>query len=245
MSSGIWSAASGAVGQTHALDVAAENIANATTPGFKADETVFRQTLADAIRSNNATRSLRYAVTRTTTPDFRNGQIEPTGRPLDVAIPDDRSFFMVATPAGERYTRAGNFRLNVSGTLVTADGNPVLGENHRPVQVDPSASDVSIDHQGALVVQGIAGARIGVVTFKNLSGLDKEGQVLFKARAEAGRPEPVELALETRALEQSNANAITGMTSLVNASRQFEMIARVIEVFGEADRKAATEIMKK
>jgi len=115
MSTGIWSAASGAVGQIAALDSAAQNIANATTPGFKAEEAVFRQTLVKSIDRNTGTRSLRYAVSRTTVPDFRAGQMVQTGRPLDVAITDDKSFFMVSTPQGERYTRAGSFRMSVDG----------------------------------------------------------------------------------------------------------------------------------
>jgi flagellar basal-body rod protein FlgF len=98
MSTGIWSAASGAVGQIAALDSAAQNIANATTPGFRAEEAVFRQTLVKSINANTGTKSLRYAVSRTTVPDFRAGQMVQTGRPLDVAITDDKSFFMVSTP---------------------------------------------------------------------------------------------------------------------------------------------------
>ncbi|HEY8944062.1 MAG TPA: flagellar basal body protein, partial [Polyangiaceae bacterium] len=90
MSSGIWSAASGAVGQTAALDVAANNVANATTPGYRADTSVFRQTLADALGNAAGTRSQRFAITRTTTPDFTPGQVVHTGRALDVALTDNQ-----------------------------------------------------------------------------------------------------------------------------------------------------------
>lgn len=246
MSSGIWSAASGAVGQTTALDVAANNVANATTPGFRAETSVFRQTLADALGNAAGTQSQRFAITRSTAPDLRAGQMVHTGRALDVALGDDKSFFAVATPGGERYTRAGNFRLDVSGQLVTAEGQAVLGTNRRPIQLSPDARDVQIASDGSITVAGEpSGSAIGVFGFANLTGLEKEGHVLLRARPEAGRPEARSTPIETNTLELSNANAVTGMTNLVNASRQFEMVTRVIEAFSQVERRAATDIMKR
>jgi flagellar basal body rod protein FlgG len=245
MSTGIWSAASGAVGQIAALDSAAQNIANATTPGYRAEEAVFRQTLVKSIGANSATKSLRYAVSRTTVPDFRAGQMVQTGRPLDAAISDDKSFFMVSAPQGERYTRAGSFRMALNGTLTTPDGYPVLGANHRPVRVDPNSRNVSLDREGRLNVDGVPGPALGLVTFPNLGALERDGQVLFRARPDAGAPRASDTLLETASIEMSNANAVTGMTSLVNSSRNFEMISKVIEAFGEIDKRAASGIMGK
>jgi len=245
MSTGIWSAASGAVGQIAALDSAAQNIANATTPGFRAEEAVFRQTLVKSIDRNTGTTSMRYAVSRTTVPDFRAGQMVQTGRPLDVAITDDKSFFKVQSPQGERYTRAGSFRMALNGTLVTPDGYPVLQANGRPVQVDPRSRSVSLDREGTLTTDGIPGPKLGLVTFKNLTALERDGQVMFKAQPGAGPPLRSEALLETASIEQSNANAVTGMTTLVNTSRNFEMISKVIEAFGEIDKRAAAGIMGK
>lgn len=245
MSTGIWSAASGAVGQIASLDSAAQNIANATTPGFRAEEAVFRQTLVKSINSNTSTKSLRYAVSRTTVPDFRAGQMIQTGRPLDVAISDDKSFFMVSTPQGERYTRAGSFRMALNGTLTTPDGHPVLGANHRPVKLDPSSHNVSLDREGTLSAGGIPGPKLALVTFPNIAALERDGQLLFRAQPGAGAPRASDALLETASLEQSNANAVTGMTTLVNSSRNFEMISKVIEAFGEIDKRAATGIMGK
>jgi flagellar basal-body rod protein FlgF len=245
MSTGIWAATSGAVGQIAALDSAAQNIANATTPGFRAEEAVFRQTLVKSLNNSTGTRSLRYAVSRTTVPDFRAGQMVQTGRPLDVAISDDKSFFMVSTPRGERYTRAGSFRMAVDGTLTTPDGYPVLAANHRPIRIDPNSRSVSLDRVGTLTTDGVQGPKLGLVTFPNLSALERDGQVLFRAQQGAGAPQASESLLETASIEQSNANAVTGMTTLVNSSRNFEMISKVIEAFGEIDKRAASGIMGK
>lgn len=244
MSTGIWSAASGAVAQTAALDVAANNVANATTPGFRAETAIFRQTLVNAMSKNNGTSSQRFAVSRTTAPDFRPGQIVHTGRSLDISIPDDKGFFAVETAKGERYTRAGSFRVSVDGTLVTADGHKVLGVNHRPVRVSPDATAVEVSPDGSIHADGEpTGATLGVFTFQNLAGLEKEGDILFRARPDAGRAREHAAALESNSLEQSNANAISSMTTLVNASRQFEMVAKVIEAFSQTERRAATDIM--
>jgi flagellar basal-body rod protein FlgF len=245
MSTGIWSAASGAVGQIASLDSAAQNIANATTPGFRAEEAVFRQTLVKSINANTGTKSLRYAVSRTTVPDFRAGQMVQTGRPLDVAITDDKSFFAVATPQGTRYTRAGSFRMAVNGSLVTPNGDPVLATNGRPIKIDPNARNISLDRDGTLSSDGVTGPKLAVVTFKNLGALERDGQVMFRARPEAGTAQASGALLETASLEMSNANAVTGMTTLVNTSRNFEMISKVIEAFGEIDKRAASGIMGK
>lgn len=247
MSTGIWSAASGAVGKTTALEVAADNVANATTPGFRAETAVFRQTLANAVDRTRGTESLRYAITRTNVPHFNTGQIVESGKPLDAAIEDSNGFFAVSTPQGERYTRAGSFRLTQEGALVLPDGSPVLGENHRPIQVDATQPNIRIDNQGQLVAgDAITGeqtlGKLLMVKFDNLNGLQKEGHVLLRALPQAGKPSAYEGAVAGGCVEQSNANAVQGMTQLVSLSREFEMITKVIEAFSTIDQKAATDI---
>lgn len=247
MSTGIWSAASGAVGKTNALDVAADNVANATTPGFRAETAVFRQTLAGAVDRTRGTESYRYAITRTNVPQFNAGQIVESGKPLDAAIEDPNGFFAVSTPQGERYTRAGSFRLTQDGALVLPDGTPVLGENQRPLQLDATQPNIRIDSQGQLVAgDSLTGeqtlGKLRMVKFDNLNGLQKEGHVLLRALPLAGRPTAYEGAVANGCLEQSNANAVAGMTQLVSLSREFEMITKVIEAFSTIDHKAATDI---
>ena len=247
MSTGIWSAASGAVGKTTALEVAADNVANATTPGFRAETAVFRQTLARAVDKTRGTESMRYAITRTNVPQFNPGQMIETGKPLDAAIPEGNGFFVVSTPQGERYTRAGSFRLTQDGKLVLPDGAPVLGENHRPLQVDGTQPNIRIDNQGQLVAgDSTTGeqtlGKLLMVKFKDMNGLQKEGHVLLKALPQAGAATNYDGEVAGGCVEQSNANAVQGMTQLVSLSREFEMITKVIEAFSTIDHKAATEI---
>ena len=243
MSTGIWAAVSGAVGQTAALDVAANNIANSSTPGFRADRELFRETLANAERGADG--SLRYSVVRNVRPDLNAGQITTTNRGLDVALRGPDGFFAVKTPQGERYTRAGHMSVSADGTLTTSNGLPYLGANRQPIRVPPDSKEVTFGPDGSLLVDGMeSGSKLGVFKFGNAAGLEKEGNVLLRARPEAGRAQPMDADLEVGALELSNSTAIAGMTSLVTASRHFEMLTKVIEAFATADRSAATSIAK-
>ncbi len=245
VSTGIWSAASGMVSQSNALDVASENVANSNTVGYRADRAVFRRVLSRVEANDAASRSMKYAVTRSMEPDFRVGEMRETGNPLDVAITDDSSFFAVQTPDGERYTRAGKFTVSHDGMLTTPDGLMVLGPDHTPINVPPDAH-VTLDSNGGLLISGEpSGQQLLVVTFDNISGLIKEGATLLRARPEAGRPVQVDPTLRIGALEMSNSDAMKSMSGLVNATRQFEMLARVIDAFSQAEHKAATDIAKR
>lgn len=244
MSTGIWAAASGAVGQGYALDVAANNVANAQTPGFKAERAVFHQQLARASDSD-ASRTLRYSMTRSASPNLAAGATQRTGRALDVAITDPTALFVVRTAQGERYTRAGSLVLTPDGQLQTPQGDAYVGADHRALRVN-GAQSVSITPQGTLVVDGQeTSQRLLLVSFPNTSGLEKDGHLLLRARPDAGQARISDTTLQPEVLEMSNASAVTGMTDLVTTTRQFEMLTRVIEAFSAADRRAATDIIGK
>ncbi|HEY5955847.1 MAG TPA: flagellar hook-basal body protein [Polyangiaceae bacterium] len=243
MSTGIWSAASGAVAQTTALDVASNNIANASTPGFRADRAVFRRELNQAQGAAMGTRSLKYSLVRTVEPDRRQGQIVQTGKPLDVALKDPDQWFRVSTPQGMRYTRVGSMQLGADGTLRTPEGFTYLDNDGSALRVRPDAQSAAVGPHGILSVDGIETAqRVSVVRFANPAALVKDGSVLMRAPPNAGKPQSVEVDLETAAVESSNASALSGMTSLVQASREFEMVARVIDAFSDMEHRTAQEV---
>ena len=245
MSTGIWSAASGAVAQTFALDVTANNIANGSTPGYRGDHAVFREELAKAVQRGD-TRSLRYALTRSAATDMKAGNIVSTGQPLDVALRGERSFFVVKTPEGERFTRAGSMRLASNGTLTTPEGYVYLGADKKPLGVPLEAKSASVGRTGRLSVDGEeTSSAVGVVRFEHPEALERVGNVLFSATAGAGTPTVAEPDLEPEALEGSNTPPLRGMCSIVAISRNFDMMTRVIEAFSNIDRKAATDVMKR
>ena len=239
MASGIWAAASGATARIHSLDVSTMNMVNAKTPGYRADQAVFREALATA-QTGRPTPSV---VVRTVAPDMSMGEYVSTGNKLDVAIPDDKGLFVLSTAEGTRYTRAGNFKLSVDGSLLSADGAPVVATDGRAVRIPPDARDVGIDSSGAVVVDGERQQRLAVVRFANPSALEKVGTATMKARTEAGPAIPHEVSLQPGVLELSNEDAVGGMADEVLSSREFEMTMRVVEAFSEIERSAANKIM--
>ena len=116
------------IAQEHALQVRANNIANTGTPGFKGESLVFSDYLVrqTGINTPPGGQNVQMVQDRTTYRDFSQGQFSKTGNPLDLALQGD-GFFVVSTPHGERYTRAGRFSLSPSGQVVDMSGNPVLG----------------------------------------------------------------------------------------------------------------------
>jgi len=243
MSTGIWSAASGAVAQTTALDVASNNVANASTPGYRADRAVFRRELNQAVGKAMGTQSLKYSLVRTVEPDRRQGQLIHTGRPLDVALKNPDQWFRVATPRGERYTRAGAMQLAGDGLLKTSDGYNFTTTSGAPLRVPVDAKTAAIGADGSLVIDGLdSGQRVAVVQVSNAGNLVKDGDILMRLVPGAKRPPAAVADLETEAVESSNASALSGMTSLVQAAREFEMVTKVIDAFSNIDHRTAQEV---
>jgi flagellar basal-body rod protein FlgF len=179
-------AASGASSQMTALDATANNLANATTVGYKAEQAVFQEHLIAAVYSGKAQKEMRYNGVAEISSDMRGGPLQVTNRSLDAAIEGD-GFFAIRTPRGERYTRAGNFQLGPSGALVTSQGYPVLDTSGNPMQVSLESRQVDIGQDGTLRVDGEAQEQFRVVTFGNLRALEKEGEQLFRPKRQKKR----------------------------------------------------------
>ncbi len=244
MSSGIWMAASGASAQMTALDATANNLANATTPGYKADQAVFQEHLAQALFAGKAHAEMRYASVATVHHDLRSGPLQVTQRPLDVAIDGD-GYFAVQTPRGERYTRAGGFQVGPGGTLVTAQGYPVLDLAGSPIQIPEEKGTVEIGEDGVLRVNGEEEVgQLRVVDFEQPGALEKDGDTLFRAPARAGQPIPASALLQPGALELPNVSIVKGMTDLVSATRAFEALEKAVEAYSDLERRAASDIVR-
>jgi len=138
MDSGYYAAMTGLVARTQALDMAATNLANAQTPGYRAEREFFRSVLLgpDAANSQLGRTVNDYGLIGGDRLSSQQGPLQFTGNPLDVAIEGD-GYFVVQTAHGVRYTRDGSFRRAVDGRLVTASGEPVLSSTNRQIQVPP------------------------------------------------------------------------------------------------------------
>ncbi len=237
---GLYSAASGLRYQTIRHDVLANNMANATTPGFKRSA-VLAQTFEEALlvrMSYSSGRPLgllgtmpRGVAAAETLTDISPGPLMHTANPLDLAI-EGPGFFVVETPVGERYTRDGSFRVSADGVLVDGRGYPVLGQAG-PIRVD--GGEVTVERDGTLRVDGRAVGRLRVV---DLLDPVQVGENLFTGteRGEAGA------AVVQGYLEGSNVNALEEMVNLLEAFRAYEAVAKVVQAHDEVLAKAVNEV---
>jgi flagellar basal-body rod protein FlgF/flagellar basal-body rod protein FlgG len=238
MNSGLYAAAAGLIARAEALDVAANNLANASTVGFKAQRE-FYQALATEMRRasvNPLSRAIaRFGVLGGASLDFGQGTLERTGNELDFAL-EGPGLFAVQTAAGVRYTRNGNFHLDSNNRLVTADGDAVLGDSG-PLEV-PSGP-LSVGEDGTISVRGGVAGRLKIVEASG-SSITQEGKSLFVIPGGAIRP-----ASGTRVrqgmLESSNFNAVAGAVGLVAIQRHAEMLQRALSIFHNEFNRAAVE----
>jgi flagellar basal-body rod protein FlgF len=243
LSTGIWMAASGASAQMTALDATANNLANATTPGYKAQQAVFQEHLVSAMLAGSGQKEMRYVGVAEVASDVRTGPLQATQRPLDVAI-DGEGYFAVQTPSGERFTRAGGFQVGPTGQLVTAQGYGVLSAGGGPLSVPPDAKTVSIAADGMLRVDGEDAGQLKLVSFEDPRGLELAGEQLLRPSSRSGAARPAGVTLQTGALELPNVSIVKGMTDLVSATRAFEALEKAVETFSQLDHRAANDIIR-
>lgn len=230
MSNGIYAATAGAVAQSNALDATANNIANASTTGFHGDRVTFREALT-AARSPD----LIPVGTSTTRVDSQAGALLPTENPLDLALDGD-GYFSVTTPAGPRYTRAGNFQLDATRNLVTADGFAVRGQGGAPINVPPDVRTIAVSADGTVSADGAEIGKLELARFTPTQ-MKREGGSLFSAtgRPLTGDPPKVRSGM----LESSNVNVMRGVVDLVKVSRTYEALMKMIQGYHDIESRAA------
>ena len=240
MDSGYYAAMTGLVARTQALDTAAANLANAQTPGYRAEREFFRSALLgpDALDSQLGRTVNNFGLLGGDQLSMAQGALTATGNPLDLAI-EGEGFFQVKTANGLRYTRDGSFRRAQDGRLVTAAGEPVLSASGQTILVPPGA--VMVGESGVLSVAGGAVATVGVFTFPAGTQLTPEGANRYLA------PEGVALALSKQAaihqgaIEAANQDVIQGSLDLIVMQRQAEMMQKALTVFHTEFNKIASE----
>jgi flagellar basal-body rod protein FlgF len=224
MDRGLYIAASGMLAEQIRQDQIANDLANASTPGYKADRTAQRTfgelLLANSVSGNTVgPQSTAVQVDRIET-DFTPKPARETGEPLDFAIVGE-GFFAVQTERGVRYTRNGQFAIDPQGVLVTAAGDAVLDRAGRPVRADAAGR---VDPR-----------QLGVVALTNPA---KEGESLVTgtpAGAAAGQ-------VKSGALEASGADAARSMVDMISSMRAFEAGQKVIQTIDETLGKAANNV---
>jgi flagellar basal-body rod protein FlgF len=234
MSNGIYAETAGAVAQSQALDTTANNIANATTAGFRGDRVTFREALATA-RSVD----LSQVAVSSTRVDTQAGALTTTENPLDLALDGD-GYFGIQTPGGPRYTRAGNFQLDAQRTLVTPEGFAVRSDGGGTITIPDDAKQIGVGIDGTVSADGTELGKIEIAQFAPAQ-ITREGNTLFTATGRpttSGDPPKVRSGM----LEASNVNIVRGVVDLVKVTRIYESLMRMIQNYHDVESRAAREL---
>ncbi|WP_300033230.1 flagellar hook-basal body complex protein [uncultured Roseobacter sp.] len=213
------------------MRIVANNIANAATSGYRQEGMVF----SEYVQSIDGASSLSMGQGNSRHTSLEQGTLTQTGGTFDFAIEGD-GFFLIATPSGERLTRAGAFSPNAAGDLVTADGYQVLDPGGAPVFVPAGVGDIAVAADGTISAEGNPIGQIGVVRPLEPQQMVREDGVMF--RADAGY-EPAEGSnVLQRFVESSNVDSILQITRMIEVQRAYELGASFLEAEDERIRQA-------
>lgn len=213
----------------------ANNMANISTTGFKAD---FEQSRAMGVYYGEGQPTRAYALTESPSADFASGPMDATGNPMDMAIQGE-GFIAVQAPDGsEAYTRAGNLAIDASGILRTSNGLPVIG-NSGPISLPP-LSKLEIGSDGTISVIGLGQAaetmvdtnRIKLVN-PDIKNLKKGPDGLFRQRDGLTAEASANVRVASGMLEGSNVNAVNEFTQILTLARQYEMQVKLMKTADE------------
>ncbi|AHG87750.1 flagellar hook-basal body protein [Gemmatirosa kalamazoonensis] len=227
MPNGLSSAASALRYWERRQEIASNNLANASTDGFKA-ERVFGKMFGDAL-----------TVAQTAT-DTRAGSFRQTGNPLDVAIKGD-AFLVVDTPNGERFSRGGSLALDPARRLVDGSGHPVLGEQGPIVVPDGT---VTIDGTGTVRVNGAAIDRLRLERAGAPATLAHEGGTLLVPDGARARVPDAERSVTQGFVEESNVNTVSSMVDMIAVQRAYASVQKAISTMDAVRGTAANELGK-
>jgi flagellar basal-body rod protein FlgF len=237
--SGYYAAFSGWLARSQALDLAAGNLANAGTAGYRAERDYFRSAILgpDSLGSQLNTTVNAFGVLGGSRLDFGQGALTPTGNPLDLAIEGD-GFFAIQSQQGIRYTRDGQLQRAQDGTLTTQAGEPLLDGKKQPIRVP--AGSIAVGSDGTVSVNGAIASKLGLFAFSTPQDLAAEGANRYVAVSGA-QPSAGRGAIHQGALEASNQDVIQGSLQLVLMQRQAEMMEKAVSMFSNDLDKAASE----
>ncbi len=234
----IYLSMSGAKATMQRQDTLANNLANVSTPGFRAELQAFR---AVPVEGSGASTRV-YSLETTTGYDATPGAVTATGRNLDVAARGNAWLTVQALDGTEAYTRGGALEVSNDGTLTTRSGLPVMGDGG-PLQVPPNTA-VSIGADGVVSAKSANGKTTAIGKLKLVTPeapLKRGEDGLFRA-AEGSLSADDTARVQDGALEGSNVSAVEAMVSMISAARQFEAQMKMISA-AEANEKSASQLL--
>jgi len=241
MERGLYIAASGMLAEQVRQDQIANDLANASTAGYKADH-ASQASFADLLLQNSMTGqtvgsiSLGAHISRIVT-DLTQAPLQNTGNPLDIGL-QGAGFLAVRTPTGVRYTRDGQLAMDSGGRLVTITGLPVLGLNGKPIVCSGASSpdDVHIGADGKVSVKGDA---VGTIAVVSLTGAVKQGDTLFTGKP---GPRPASTTIAQGFVEGSGVEPAQAMVDMIVSLRAYESNQRVMHAIDETLGRAVNSV---
>jgi len=247
MNSGVYIALSGSKLQELRLEIAANNLANVNTSGYKVDKissSSFEFELATLIdeldirpgpedfRNENNPYDVAYTKTLRVGTSYSQGNTNVTGNPLNIAL-EGPGFFAIETPNGVRYTRQGNFAIDSKGQLRTSDGFEVRGKGL--TGLDAGDGDITIDTKGNIMLNSQQQGSLEIVEFENPDTLKKEGHNMFVAPPDANMLKKADnTVVHQGSLEMSNVNVVTEMVNMIELNRMFQAYQKMITSIDES-----------
>ena len=208
------------------------NLANASTIGFK------EEYLRSIAQTDTVNQQENQVSSGNLNINMTQGMIQQTGNALDVALDGD-GFFAVQTKDGESYTRKGNFHLNKNGEIVTSAGEPVLGDRGPIVA---RGKNIQIDQQGLVTVDGGQVGKLKIVTFDQPKMLERAGNGVYSAPAAAGVKIKDSPQIISNSVELSNVNAVQQMVTMIEIQRTMETYQKLIQTITDQDKISTTRV---
>lgn len=223
--------------QEHRLNQISNNLANVDTAGYKKEDITFWEMMFKAADQRPRVGKALKVLT-----DQQQGSAKQTDSPLDFAI-NGEGFFKVQTPAGVRYTRNGNFTLNSQGQLSTSEGFLVLGDGGPVTLTD---QNVAVGRDGLITANGATINRLGLVSFADLQGLEKEGNNLFRLKEGVAAQEQAVAApsIQQGFVEGANVNIVSEMTEMIDLQRAYQSQQKAIQTTDDIDQQSTSRVGK-
>ncbi len=230
------------IAQEQAIDAIADNIANVSTPGYKANRVLFGEWLSrqDGADSPPGGETIAFTQDQATWRDQTPGPIQRTGNPLDLAI-SGAGWFSVSTARGVRLTRDGRFGLMPDGTVADSAGDALLDPSGQPIHVGPTDTTLTVTSDGALSSENGRIGGIGVVQPTDPMQLVPEGGTLFRADCPTNQVTPPKIV--QGAIEGSNVQPVVELTRMIDGEREFQFASQMVQAESDREKDAINKLL--
>lgn len=255
MLKGLYTAHTGLRNEQNRMDILTNNLANASTVGFKKEgstsqsfDAVLAYKLKDSSEGLRTVRRIGYnnpgvKIGENYT-DYTQGSYRITDNIYDLALSGDGFFAIEFTnKAGEistKYTRAGNFTLTQDGFLVTKDGDYVLDTNNQRIQLDTMA-ETAIDETGRISQNGVTVATLQITDFADYNYLEHYGETYFQP-VEGAQIQEANASVQSGCLEMSNVQAVSEMVNLISITRAYESNQKIMQTYDSTLEVAVNQL---